>query len=149
MYCLPCDYEEEVLATFWPGLLSMYYQAATAILAGFVEDPSLLSFFSQVSEDWVPWLDQVPPYLHHLWVLLLGGWEGHHPGQALDKQVQGGSPVWTLGTMEQDRIMFLTNMLGHRSISLSRFIMWAVWNIYWIGLDLKLFLKYIYQFIAY
>ena len=70
MYCLPCDYEEEVLATFWPGLLSMYYQAETAILAGYVEDPSFLSFISQVSEDWVPWLNQVPPYLHHLWVLL-------------------------------------------------------------------------------
>ena len=50
-----------------------------------------------------------------MWLLPLGGREGHHSGQALIRQVQGGGPVRTLGTMEQDRIVFLTIMLGLRN----------------------------------
>ena len=33
----------------------------------------------------------MPPNLHHMWLLPLGGREGHHPGQAPVRQVQSGS----------------------------------------------------------
>ena len=40
---------------------------------------------------------------------------GHYTGQDVVRQVQGGGPDWTLGTMEQGGSLFPTSMLGFRT----------------------------------